>query len=58
LLTLSPFANCSSAVIDDAPEQRAWLKAVDAPAVLTRPDRYVLGAARSLRELNALAATV
>ena len=45
-------------VADDAPEQRAWLQAADAPAVLVRPDRYVLGAARSLQELNALAAAV
>jgi 3-(3-hydroxy-phenyl)propionate hydroxylase len=43
---------------DDAPEQRAWLQAADALAVMVRPDRYVLGAARSLRELNALVAAV
>jgi len=45
-------------VADDAPEQQAWLQAAEAPAVLVRPDRYVLGAARSLQELNALAAIV
>ena len=45
-------------VADDAPEPRAWLQATDAPAILVRPDRYVLGAARSLQELNALAAAV
>jgi 3-(3-hydroxy-phenyl)propionate hydroxylase len=45
-------------VVDDAPEQRAWLQAADAPAVMVRPDRYVLGAARSLQELDALAAAV
>jgi hypothetical protein len=45
-------------VADDAPEPRAWLQATDAPAILVRPDRYVLGAARSLQELNALAAVV
>jgi 3-(3-hydroxy-phenyl)propionate hydroxylase len=45
-------------VADDAPEQQAWLLAADAPAVMVRPDRYVLGAARSVRELNALAATI
>jgi 3-(3-hydroxy-phenyl)propionate hydroxylase len=45
-------------VVEDAPEQQAWLQAVEAPAVLVRPDRYVLGAARSLQELHALAAGV
>ena len=45
-------------VADDAPEQLAWLQAAKAPAVVVRPDRYVLGAARSLQELNALAAIV
>jgi 3-(3-hydroxy-phenyl)propionate hydroxylase len=45
-------------VADAAPEQQAWLQAVEAPAVLVRPDRYVLGAARSLQELHALAAGV
>jgi 3-(3-hydroxy-phenyl)propionate hydroxylase len=45
-------------VAEDAPEQQAWLRTVDAPAVLVRPDRYVLGAARSLQELQSLAAAV
>lgn len=45
-------------VADNAAEQRAWLQAVNAPAVLVRPDRYVLGAARTLQELNALAAAL
>jgi 3-(3-hydroxy-phenyl)propionate hydroxylase len=45
-------------VADDAPEQQAWLQAADAAAVLIRPDRYILGAARSLPELNALVAAV
>ena len=45
-------------VADDAPEQQAWLQAADAPAVLVRPDRYVLGAAHSVQELNVLAAIV
>lgn len=45
-------------VADDAPEQHACLQAANAPAVLVRPDRYILGAARSLQELNALAAAV
>jgi 3-(3-hydroxy-phenyl)propionate hydroxylase len=43
-------------VVDDAPKLRARLQAVDAPAVLVRPDCYVLGAAGSLQELNALVA--
>ena len=29
-------------VADDAPEQQAWLQAAEAPAVVVRPDRYVL----------------
>ena len=33
-------------VAENVPEQQAWLQAADAPAVLVRPDRYVLGAAR------------
>jgi 3-(3-hydroxy-phenyl)propionate hydroxylase len=45
-------------VADDAPEQEAWLRAAEASAVLVRPDRYVLGAARSVQELNALLAAV
>jgi 3-(3-hydroxy-phenyl)propionate hydroxylase len=45
-------------VADDAPEQQAWLQAADAAAVLIRPDRYILGAARSPQELNALVAAV
>jgi len=45
-------------VADDAPEQQVWLQEADAPAILVRPDRYVLGAARSVQELNALAAIV
>lgn len=45
-------------VADDAPEQHAWLRAIEAPAVLVRPDRYVLGAANSVRELNGLVAAV
>ena len=45
-------------VAEDAPEKRAWLQAADAPAILVRPDRYVLGAAHSVEELNALAAAV
>ena len=45
-------------VTDDAPEQKAWLQRIDAPAALVRPDRYVLGTARSVQELNSLAAAV
>ena len=45
-------------VADDAPEQKAWLQRIDAPAVLVRPDRYVLGAARSVQQLHSLAAAL
>jgi 3-(3-hydroxy-phenyl)propionate hydroxylase len=45
-------------VADDASEPQAWLQAGDAPAILVRPDRYVLGQARSRHELNALIAAV
>ena len=45
-------------VADDASELQGWLRAVEAQAVLLRPDRYVLGAARTLQEMEALAAAV
>jgi 3-(3-hydroxy-phenyl)propionate hydroxylase len=45
-------------VADDAPEPQAWLQAADASAILVRPDRYVLGAVHSVRELNALIAAI
>ena len=45
-------------VADDAPEQQAWLDAAGAAAVLIRPDRYVLGAARSASEAAALAQAI
>jgi 3-(3-hydroxy-phenyl)propionate hydroxylase len=45
-------------VDDDAPEQQAWLQTIDAPAVLVRPDRYVLNVARSAQELHSLAAAL
>ena len=45
-------------VVADAPESAAWLREIEAPAVLVRPDRYVLGAARSVSELQALTALV
>jgi 3-(3-hydroxy-phenyl)propionate hydroxylase len=37
---------------------RPWLDDLGALAVLVRPDRYVLGAARTPEELNALLASV
>ena len=40
------------------PEPLAWLLASGAEAVLLRPDRYVLGAARSVAEMQALAAAI
>lgn len=45
-------------VAEDAPEHLSWLHQHDAAAVLVRPDRYVLGAARSATELEALAECV
>ncbi len=45
-------------VADDAPGQEAWFDEAEAQAVLVRPDRYVLGAARSESELHALAAAI
>lgn len=39
-------------------EISTWLHKVGAPAVLVRPDRYVLGAAHSNQELAALAALI
>jgi hypothetical protein len=41
---------------DDAPEPQVWLLAAGARAVLAPPDRTVLGAARSIQDLNTLAA--
>ena len=45
-------------VADNAPEPHDWLQAAEAPAVVVRPDRYVLGAARSPEELNDLLGAV
>lgn len=45
-------------VAADAPDAQAWLKVAEAPAVVIRPDRYVLGRARSPQELHALADAV
>lgn len=45
-------------VADDAPEHLSWLDQHGAAAMLVRPDRYVLGAATSVQELDALAACV
>jgi 3-(3-hydroxy-phenyl)propionate hydroxylase len=57
--TLATLAKREVTVLaDDAPEQQAWLQKIGASAILVRPDRYVLGAAHSLQELNALAAAV
>jgi 3-(3-hydroxy-phenyl)propionate hydroxylase len=41
-------------VADDSPELQDWLRTVDAQAVLMRPDHYVLGAARTPQEMEAL----
>ena len=45
-------------VADDAPDGQAWLRATGAPAILVRPDRYVLGTAHSTQELHSLADAV
>jgi 3-(3-hydroxy-phenyl)propionate hydroxylase len=41
-------------VVDGGPEVEAWLAKLGAEAVVVRPDRYVLGAANSVSELEAL----
>jgi 3-(3-hydroxy-phenyl)propionate hydroxylase len=45
-------------VVADAPGLAAWLQDIGAPAVLVRPDRYMLGEAHSVRELQALTSLV
>ncbi len=45
-------------VVAEAPETSAWLRDIEAPAVLVRPDRYMLGAAHSVNEMRALTALV
>ena len=45
-------------VADDAPDLQDWLRAQGAGAVLIRPDRYVLGAARTPQELETAIAAV
>jgi 3-(3-hydroxy-phenyl)propionate hydroxylase len=45
-------------VVADTPETSAWLRDIEAPAVLVRPDRYMLGAAQSVNEMRALTALV
>lgn len=45
-------------VADNEPENLAWLDQHGAAAMLVRPDRYVLGAASSVQELDALMACV
>jgi 3-(3-hydroxy-phenyl)propionate hydroxylase len=45
-------------ISDAAPASQAWLQAAEAPAVVVRPDRYVLGVAHSADEFNALLAAV
>lgn len=42
-------------VADDGAEARNWLDTLGAEGVLIRPDRYVLGVIRDLRELQTLA---
>lgn len=45
-------------VADGGPGLQAWLDATEADAVPVRPDRYVLGAARSIQEFEALVSAV
>jgi 3-(3-hydroxy-phenyl)propionate hydroxylase len=45
-------------IVADAPEPRAWLDSLGASAVMLRPDRYMLGAARTAAEMAALAAAI
>ncbi len=47
-----------TAIVGEAPELAAWLDEVGAAAILVRPDRYVLGAARTTTELQELLAAV
>ncbi len=57
--TLDRLARRDVAVLaDDDAEPNAWLQATGAGAVLLRPDRYVLGAARTPQEMQALAAAM
>ena len=45
-------------VADDAPEHLSWLDQHGAAAMLVRPDRYILGAAMSAEQIEALAACI
>ncbi len=45
-------------IVDDSPELRVWLDGLGARAVLVRPDRYILGAARTATEMQDLAAAL
>ena len=45
-------------VADAAPSLQDWLRAEGVGAVLVRPDRYVLGAARTSEEMETLVAAV
>ncbi len=55
--TLDRLAARDVAIVADA-ATHAWLEATGAEAVLVRPDRYVLGAARTVPEMQALAASI
>ena len=43
-------------VVADTPDLEAWLLDIGAPAVVVRPDRYMLGEAQSVNDLQALIA--
>ena len=64
LMIRSPFLNCNHKIstglhvilANSEPEVDACLKELDTDAVLVRPDRYVLGTAKTEKELNELLA--
>ena len=45
-------------VADPAPDLQQWLTRNAASAIVVRPDRYVLGAATTIQEMDALAAAI
>jgi 3-(3-hydroxy-phenyl)propionate hydroxylase len=56
--TLGRLVDREVVVVADAPEPQAWLNSAGVSAILMRPDRYVLGAAHSVQELDALVAAI
>jgi 3-(3-hydroxy-phenyl)propionate hydroxylase len=56
--TLGRLVDREVVVVADAPEPQAWLNSAGVSAILMRPDRYVLGAAHSVQQLDALVAAI